>query len=64
MTGRLYNTKQVSEMLGIHIHTVRDYVNAGKLDAHNVGGFKITEESLERFLKQTKVQPEVEAVEA
>lgn len=63
MTGKLYNTKQVSEMLGIHIHTVRHYVNAGKLEGHDIGGFKITEESLERFLKQTKV-PATEPVEA
>jgi len=48
---------EISEILGIHINTLRKAVNSGELEAYNVGGFRTTKKAVEQYLEGKKVQP-------
>lgn len=53
----ILNTRQVSEILGIHINTVYKYIHSGALKAFKLGGansvkhWRIREKDLESFLQ-------------
>ena len=58
--NRILTTKQVKEILGIHINTVYKYIHSGALKAFKLGGansvkhWRIREEDLEAFLQGTQ----------
>ncbi len=53
---KVYDLKEVSEMLKMNIQTLRRYIKEGKLKASKVGThYMITEESLKEFLKAKEV---------
>ena len=48
----IYKTKEVAEILDIHITTVRNLIKTGQLEAKKVGkGYRITENQLRRYLE-------------
>lgn len=52
----LYNTKQVSEGLGVSEETIRRWIRLGDLDAENLGkSYRIVEEKLREFLVKKNI---------
>lgn len=50
MSAKYYTVEQVSEMVGLHVKTVRRYIREGKLKAHKVGKqWRITGHDLSNF---------------
>lgn len=57
MTGALYTTRQVADLLGLHVKTVRAYIRDGRLKSTRIGKqYRIAEADLERF-SGSNVQP-------
>lgn len=55
-TYRLYTVKQLSEILGLHLQTIRGYIKKGKLKAFRLGkGYRVAKEDLEEFLGKRRV---------
>lgn len=49
----LYNVKEVSKILKVTPHTVRNFITNHQLKATNIGnGYKIREDDLDDFIKQ------------
>lgn len=56
---KVYNLKEVVELLGLNIQTVRQYIKEGKLKASKVGThYIVTEDAIKEFLKANEVQVE------
>ncbi len=54
---KVYNLKEVVELLGLNIQTVRQYIKDGKLKASKVGThYIVTEDAIKEFLKANEVQ--------
>lgn len=54
---KVYNLKEVVELLGLNIQTVRQYIKEGKLKASKVGThYIVTEDAIKEFLKANEVQ--------
>jgi len=52
---KLYTPKEVAELLGVDIATVRGWIKKGKLEGFKVGGrYKVEGEALLEFLKGDK----------
>ena len=48
---KLYTLEELSEMLGVTIYTLRNYIKKGKLKAAKVGVcWKVSEENLKKFV--------------
>ena len=55
---RVYNVKEVVELLGLNIQTVRQFIKEGKLKASKVGThYIVTEDAIKDFLKANEVKP-------
>ena len=60
MTPALYTIDQVSELLNLHVKTVRRYVRDGRLTAKRIGKeYRIARQDLEAFTGQTLSEPTV-----
>jgi len=54
---KVYDIKELSEMLKMNIRTLQRYVREGKLKVSKVGRkYIITEENLKEFLEATEVK--------
>ena len=50
---KLYDLKEVSQMLGVSYLTVYNYVRQGKIKSVRVGRFlRVTQEEVERIMKE------------
>lgn len=59
MPEKLYSIKEVAEKLEVTVRSVRNWINAGQLNAYRFGShFKISHEDLETFIKNSKVNNE------
>ncbi len=48
-----YTVKQVAELLQVHWQTVLNYIKNKKLEATKLGkGYRVSQRSLDRFIKQ------------
>ncbi len=55
---KVYNLKEVVNLLGLNIQTVRQYIKEGKLKASKVGThYIVTEDAIQEFLKANEVKP-------
>lgn len=55
---KLYDLKEVSDLLKMNIQTLRKYIKEGKLKASKVGThYMITEEGIKEFLSDTIITP-------
>ena len=55
---KLYNLKEVENLLNLNIQTIRKLIKEGKLKASNVGThYIVTEDAIKEFLKANEVQP-------
>lgn len=55
---KIYDLKEVSNLLKMNIQTLRKYIKEGKLKASKVGThYIITEESIKEFLSDTIITP-------
>ena len=55
---KVYNLKQVVELLGLNIQTIRQYIKEGKLKASKIGThYIVTDEAIKDFLKANEVKP-------
>lgn len=55
---KVYNLKEVVNLLGLNIQTVRQYIKNGKLKASKVGThYIVTEDAIQEFLKANEVKP-------
>ncbi len=55
---KLYNLKEVSELLGLALPTIRLYIKNGKLKASKVGNhYVVTDEAIKELLKSKEVKP-------
>ena len=52
MDERFYTPKEIAELLGVHLQTVRKWYQTGELDCYRVGRVRISESQLQRFLQQ------------
>ena len=51
---KLYNLKEVGELLGVQAQTVSKYIQSGKLKSRVIGGSKyVSEENIKDFLQAT-----------
>lgn len=60
---KLYTPKQAAKILELHPETVRKFLRQGKIKARKIGGWKITEEELQEFIKnppQLQLDPDPE----
>ena len=58
---KVYNLKQVVELLGLNIQTIRQYIKNGKLKASKIGThYIVTDEAIREFLKANEVKPSKE----
>lgn len=60
LTQAWYTTREVSEMLGVTVKAVRDWVRRGELAAMDLGGpvgYKISENALKQFMERRQVRP-------
>lgn len=49
---KYYTLKEISELIHMHINTIRSYVHSGKLKATKIGkSFYVTEKELEALVK-------------
>ncbi len=59
---KVYDLKELAELLKMNIRTLQKYVREGKLKASKVGThYIITEESLKEFLEAQEVKAEEES---
>lgn len=50
---KVYTPKEVAEMLGMNVQTIRKYTRQGVLKSFNVGGhIKIKESELQEFISE------------
>lgn len=50
-----YSTKEVSEILGIHINTVMNWIKDKRIVAYKIGGvWRINESDLKTFIESQK----------
>jgi excisionase family DNA binding protein len=55
---QVYNLKQVVDLLGLNIQTIRQYIKDGKLKASKIGThYMVTDEAIKEFLKANEVKP-------
>ena len=55
---KLYNLKEVENLLNLNIQTIRKLIKEGKLKASKVGThYMVTDEAIKEFLKANEVQP-------
>ena len=55
---KIYDLKEVVELLGLNIQTIRKFIKEGKLKASKVGThYMVTEDAIKEFLKANEVQP-------
>lgn len=55
---KVYNLKEVVQLLGLNIQTIRQYIKDGKLKASKIGThYIVTDEGLKEFLKANEVKP-------
>jgi len=55
---KLYNLKEVENLLNLNIQTIRKFIKEGKLKASKVGTrYIVTEDAIKAFLKANEVQP-------
>ena len=48
---KLYTLEELSDMLGITVYTLRNYIKKGKLKATKIGVcWKVSEENLKKFV--------------
>lgn len=58
---KVYNLKELAELLKMNIRTLQKYVREGKLKASKVGThYIITEDNLKKFLEAQEVKTEEE----
>lgn len=58
MTQELYSVDQVSERLGLHVRTVRNYVRDGRLKAVRIGKqYRIAQQDLDALTGQATAPP-------
>lgn len=52
MDIKFYTAKEVADLLGFHVNTVRRHIKQGKLKAIKIGrGYRIEENDLKEYLK-------------
>jgi excisionase family DNA binding protein len=62
---KIYNLKEVVNLLGLNIQTIRQFIKEGRLKASKVGThYMVTDEAIKEFLKDTQIQPKTEDKEA
>ncbi len=52
MEQKLYNVKEVSQILKVNVHYVYSLIQQGLLPALKLGSWKVRAEALDNFLKQ------------
>ena len=66
MLEKLFNTREVAEILGVHINTVWTYILSGKLKASKLGGnhkpnphkqWRVKESDLNAFINGQSAEP-------
>lgn len=61
---KIYNLKEVCDLLKMNKQTIRKYIREGKLKASKVGThYMVTDEAIKDFLKANEVQPKNEETE-
>jgi excisionase family DNA binding protein len=63
MQQRRYTVEEIAQELGVHPDTVRRWIRKGELEAIDLGGsagYRITQEALERFLRDRASRPKDE----
>jgi excisionase family DNA binding protein len=54
--GKMFNVKQVADMLGVHVETVRRWLREGKMHGVSLGhgraGWRITEAEVTRVQRE------------
>jgi len=62
---KIYNLKEVVNLLGLNIQTIRLMIKDGRLKASKVGThYMVTEDAIKEFLKANEVQPKQQNNEA
>ena len=61
--NKVFNTKQVAEVLGVHLNTVWKFLASGELKGHKLGGndkskrhWRIWEKDLEAFINGAELE--------
>lgn len=55
---KIYDLKEVVNLLGLNIQTIRKFIKEGKLKASKVGThYMVTEDAIKEFLKANEVKP-------
>lgn len=55
---KIYNLKEVVNLLGLNIQTIRQFIKEGRLKASKVGThYMVTDEAIKEFLKANEVKP-------
>ena len=55
---KIYNLKEVVNLLGLNIQTIRQFIKDGRLKASKVGThYMVTDEAIKEFLKANEVKP-------
>jgi|LSQX01.1.fsa_nt_gb excisionase family DNA binding protein len=51
-----WTPREVADMFNISIHTVRDWIRAGMIEAHKIGRiYRIPQDALDDFVEKTRV---------
>jgi len=59
-----YTTEEVSEILHLHVKTVRDLIRKKKLNAIQIGSeYRISDDHLTEFIKNSEVRKETDEKE-
>lgn len=57
---KIYNLKELTNLLGLNIQTIRQYIKEGKIKASKVGThYMVTDEAVQEFLKANEVKPTI-----
>lgn len=52
---KFYSLKQIGEILGFSVITIREWIKAGKMGATKIGNsYRVTQDQLDEFLKGDK----------
>lgn len=55
---KVYNLKEVVQLLGLNIQTLRKFIKEGRLKASKVGThYLVTEDAIKEYLKANEVKP-------
>ena len=55
---KIYNLKEVVNLLGLNIQTIRQFIKEGRLKASKVGThYMVTDEAIKEFLQANEVKP-------